>query len=191
VGARRGQGGGAGTAGARQGHDGGHGLGAAAAAATARRGPGRGWGRGRGRGRGVGGRGRGRGLRWRGCGRRGRDVAAVWAWARRRAGDVAARSESERVREKEGYQPYLHVVCRVPVIWHSAKNFFLILKYALSSARSLALGKVGFAECHPADTRQSTLVFFYFTNQNFCGVFLYYVDLHVPFWDNYNCVLNS
>jgi hypothetical protein len=38
------------------------------------------------------------------------------------------------------------------------KYFFKILKYSLSSARSLALGKVAFAECHPADTRQR---FFY------------------------------
>jgi hypothetical protein len=34
------------------------------------------------------------------------------------------------------------------------KDFFKILKYSLPSARSLALGKVAFAECHPADTRQ-------------------------------------
>jgi hypothetical protein len=62
-----------------------------------------------------------------------------------------------------------------------------------------------FAECQPADTRQrflcrvlfldtqqTTFLFlFYFPNQTFYGVFLHYVDLHVPFWDNYNIVFNS
>jgi hypothetical protein len=51
-----------------------------------------------------------------------------------------------------------------------------------------------FAECHPVDTRQrllcqvssldtrqSTFLFFNFDNQTFCGMFLRYVDLHVPF----------
>jgi hypothetical protein len=128
--------------------------------------------------------------------------------------------ESERVREKEGYQHYLHALCRVPVIWHSVKIFFLFLKYALPSAGSGTLGKGVFAECHlgdtrqrliytslpsvtqpalgkayfaecqPANTRQSTFVFF-FCHQTFCGLFLHYVDLHVPFGDNYNCVFNS
>jgi hypothetical protein len=61
-----------------------------------------------------------------------------------------------------------------------------------------------FAECRQADTRQRPLYrclfwalgkayfyFFYFGNQTFCGMFLHYVDLHVPFWDNYNNVFNS
>jgi hypothetical protein len=34
------------------------------------------------------------------------------------------------------------------------KDFFKILKYSLSSARSLALGKVSFAECQLDDIRQ-------------------------------------
>jgi hypothetical protein len=54
---------------------------------------------------------------------------------------------------------YVRVLCRVPVIRHSAK-FFLILKYALSSARSLALGKAVFAECPLGDTRQRLSLFF-------------------------------
>jgi hypothetical protein len=58
-----------------------------------------------------------------------------------------------------------------------------------------------FAECPPFDTRQSKLyrvsplytrqsifLFFYFANQTFCGMFLHYVDLHVPFWHNYKSV---
>jgi hypothetical protein len=41
------------------------------------------------------------------------------------------------------------------------------------------------------DTRQSIFLFFFnFGNQIFCGMFLHYVDLHVPFWDNYNRVFN-
>jgi hypothetical protein len=57
-------------------------------------------------------------------------------------GAAAARvsEESERVRKKALIVWYVRVLCRVPVIRHSVK-FFLILKYALSSARSLALGK--------------------------------------------------
>jgi hypothetical protein len=34
-------------------------------------------------------------------------------------------------------------------------------------------------------------VFLHFGHQTFCGMFLHYVDLHVPFWDNYNSVCNS
>jgi hypothetical protein len=54
--------------------------------------------------------------------------------------------------------------------------------------------RIFFAECPPFDTRQSKLcrvlaldtrqsifLFFYFTNQTLCGMFLHYVDLHVPF----------
>jgi hypothetical protein len=48
-----------------------------------------------------------------------------------------------------------------------------------------------FAECQIYGTRQSTFLFFYFGHQTFCGRFLHYVDLHVPFWDNYNIVFNS
>jgi hypothetical protein len=32
------------------------------------------------------------------------------------------------------------------------------------------------------------LFFFIFGNQTFCGVFLHYVDLQVPFWYNYKSV---
>jgi hypothetical protein len=60
-----------------------------------------------------------------------------------------------------------------------------------------------FAECHIVGTRQSVLcrvsslntrqsifLFFYFVSQNFCGMFLHYVDLHVSFVDNFNRVFN-
>jgi hypothetical protein len=91
------------------------------------------------------------------------------------------------------------------------KDFFLILKYVLPSARSPALGKGGFAECPLTGTRQRFFLcslpsvnqltlgkaiftechnltlgkvhlnFLNFGNQTFCGMFLHYVDLHVPF----------
>jgi hypothetical protein len=49
-----------------------------------------------------------------------------------------------------------------------------------------------FAECRPADTRQTMLccvsildtrqsIFFFFSQPNFYGLFLYYVNLHVSF----------
>jgi hypothetical protein len=55
--------------------------------------------------------------------------------------------------------------------WHSAKKLL---------CRVPSLG-----------TRQSIFFIFYFANQTFCGMFLHYVDLHVPFWDNYNSVFYS
>jgi hypothetical protein len=94
------------------------------------------------------------------------------------------------------------------------KDFFKILKYSLPSARLLTLGKVSFVECPLGGTRQIYFYnslpsvnqlalgkdcfaechfltlgkvhfyFFNFPNQNFCGMFLHYIDLHVPFWDN-------
>jgi hypothetical protein len=63
--------------------------------------------------------------------------------------------------------------------------------------------RVFFAECHipgarqrtlcrvsSLDTRQNIFLFFYFVSQNFCGMFLHYVDLHVSFVDNFNRVFN-
>jgi hypothetical protein len=56
---------------------------------------------------------------------------------------------------------------------------------SLPSAPRLTLDRVSFAECHPWTLGK---VFFYFTNQTFCGMFLHYVDLHVLFWHNYKSV---
>jgi hypothetical protein len=61
----------------------------------------------------------------------------------------------------------------------------------LPSARQLALGKDSFAECLFWTLSKVCFLFFSFLNQTFCGMFLHYVDLHVPFWDNYNSVFNS
>jgi hypothetical protein len=147
---------------------------------------------------------------------RGEGVGAGAAWARRRGGvATSAQSESERVREKEGYQRAIYALFAECPRSGTRQRFFFNFKIRFAecqitgtqqsslcrvspgrhSAKTLLLF---FAECHPvdtrqspADTRQSTFVFFYFTNQTFCGVFLHYVDLHVPFWDNYNCVFNS
>jgi hypothetical protein len=71
--------------------------------------------------------------------RRGEGVGAAAGIRRRRRGV----RESERVREKEGYQRYLHALCRVPVIWHSVNIFFIF--------------KICFAECRIGDTRQMSL----------------------------------
>jgi hydrogenase/urease accessory protein HupE len=62
---------------------------------------------------------------------------------------------------------------------------------SLSSVKYLALGKEGLYRVSSVDTRQSIFLFFYFVHQTFCGMLLHYVDLHVPFWYNYNSVFNS
>jgi hypothetical protein len=61
----------------------------------------------------------------------------------------------------------------------------------LPSAHQLALGKDSFAECLFWTLGKVCFLFFSFPNQTFCGMFLHYVDLHVPFWNNYNSVFNS
>jgi hypothetical protein len=101
--------------------------------------------------------------------RRGRGEGRMAAGARRgggarRAADaVGARRATEtserRGRRKEKARgPFISPLCRVPAIWHSAKIFFLILKYALPSARSRALGKDCFAECQLIGTRQRSVL---------------------------------
>jgi hypothetical protein len=62
---------------------------------------------------------------------------------------------------------------------HSAKN--LLCRVPLRST----LDRVGFVECPSSTLGKVYFYFFYFTNQTFCGMLLHYVDLHVPFWDNY------
>jgi hypothetical protein len=84
------------------------------------------------------------------------------------------------------------------------KDFLKILKYSLPSARSLAecqlddtrqrifynplpsvsplaLDKACFAECHLWTLGKLLFYFFYFPYQIFCGMFLHYIDLYVPF----------
>jgi hypothetical protein len=80
-------------------------------------------------------------------------------------------------------------------------------KRAVSICRALGTGtrqRGFFAECRilgtrqrrlcrvsSIDTRQTIFCFLHFGYQTFCGMFLHYVDLHVPFWDDYNSVCNS
>ena len=59
-------------------------------------------------------------------------------------------------------------LCRVSNIWHSAN--------------------IVFAECPMQTLGKAYFYFFYFGHQTFCGVFLHYVDLQVPFWYNYKSV---
>jgi hypothetical protein len=79
----------------------------------------------------------------------------------------------------------------VPTDRHSGKNGLRVFRNTMSSATWLALGKGFFAECPSLDTRQSVFLFFKFWQPNFCGMLLHYVDLHVPFLDNYNSVFHS
>jgi hypothetical protein len=139
-------------------------------------------------------------------------------WERRRAGRVEekeVKGEKER-REPVGRLSYL--LCRVPAIRHSAKIFLKfknklcrvpdlghLAKTPLPSASCRALRKnVFYRLCRVPTDRHSTkpslpsadwtalgkvyFIFFIFGNQTFCGVFLHYVDLQVPFWYNYKNV---
>jgi hypothetical protein len=154
------------------------------------------------------------------AGRRGEAAARGGAGAGRHGGGRTTQrnreSERRERRRKKNAQPVYFLSLPRARDLALCKDFFKILKYSLSSARSLALGKgslgkVAFAECQPADTRQRFFYyslpsvnqlalgkgyfaechfwtlgklhfyFFYFPNQNFCGVFLHYIDLHVPF----------
>jgi hypothetical protein len=58
---------------------------------------------------------------------------------------------------------------------------------SLPSAPRLTLGEQALPR-PSLDTRHSIFLFFYFAHQTFCGMFLHYVNLHVPFWDNYKSV---
>jgi hypothetical protein len=101
----------------------------------------------------------------------------------------------------------------LPSVWHSAKggsrqrvvsrrlkltpvtfaeNRVLALdkESSLPSATRVTLGITIFAECLPWALDKVDFIF-YFVNQTFCGMFLHYVDLHVPFWDKYKSVYNN
>jgi hypothetical protein len=145
---------------------------------------------------------------WRGGGARRAGGRGVHGEAAAQGGgEQTERAWKERMRRKNGRVVYF---LSLPSARDLAlgKDF---LKYSLPSARSLALGKVSFAECHPASTRQRIFYnplpsvsqlalgkacfaechlwtlgkllfyFFYFLYQIFCGMFLHYIDLHVPF----------
>jgi hypothetical protein len=58
----------------------------------------------------------------------------------------------------------------------------------LCQAPDIATRQTMLCRVSTLDTRQSIFLFFPFSNQTFCGLFLHYVDLHVPFWHNYKNV---
>jgi hypothetical protein len=66
----------------------------------------------------------------------------------------------------------------------STKGMTLGKESSLSSVNRLTLGKAIFTECHNLTLGKVHFYFLNFGNQTFCGMFLHYVDLHVPFWDN-------
>jgi hypothetical protein len=108
-------------------------------------------------GGGKGGGGGGRVVADGGGARAGRAVAPAVAGGARWFESEAGRSnDGGGGVEKKVISAYVNSLCRVLVIWHSAK-FFLIKKYTLPSARSRALGKGVFAECQSSDTRQTKL----------------------------------
>jgi hypothetical protein len=72
--------------------------------------------------------------------------------------------------------------CPLTGTWQSLSLGFF--RKDMPSATRLALCKGFFAECHFWTLGKVHFYFFYFPNQTFCGMFLHYVDLHVPFWDN-------
>jgi hypothetical protein len=59
---------------------------------------------------------------------------------------------------------------------------------SLPSVRRLTLSIACCAECLSWTLGKVYFCFFSFPNQNFCGMFLHYVDLHVPFLHNYKSV---
>jgi hypothetical protein len=79
------------------------------------------------------------------------------------------------------------VKSRQQCLWLTAVIF--TERRALVLGKEASLPSVGtrqrsfFAECPTTDTRQSILcrMLFFFFNKTFCGIFLHYVDLHVPF----------
>jgi hypothetical protein len=79
-------------------------------------------------------------------------------------------------------------LCRVPSNKHSTKVCFRVFENSLPSVSRLTLGKAYLSSVIPWALDKVYIYIFYFGNQTFCGMFLHYVDLHVPFWDNYKSV---
>jgi hypothetical protein len=128
-------------------------------------------------------------------------------------------SEKEKEKEKGSRVRYVLVLCRVPDRGHSAKAFFnlkiVFVECQIAGTRQTGLCRVPtdrhsakyvfriFAECPTSDTwqiRSLPSVTFRHSAKHI-SIFsptklfvmcrsLHYVDLHVPFWDNYNRVFN-
>ena len=58
------------------------------------------------------------------------------------------------------------------------------IKMYFAECPEMTLGKVGFAECLLQTLDKPYFCFLHFGYQTFYGMFLHYVDLHVPFWDS-------
>jgi hypothetical protein len=74
------------------------------------------------------------------------------------------------------------------VIFAECRGLALGKEATLPCVLRLALDKVCFVEYHSGTLGKVYFYFFSITNQTFTGMFLYYVDLHVPFWHNYKSV---
>jgi hypothetical protein len=95
---------------------------------------------------------------------------------------VECQTLGERWRSAKGrQQPSIaddRYLCRAPSFGTRQRSFFA--ECLTFDTRQSMLCRVSFL-----DTRQSIFLFFSFSNQTFCGMFLHYVDLHVSFWHNY------
>jgi hypothetical protein len=74
---------------------------------------------------------------------------------------------------------------RAPGFGTRQRSYFVA---SLPSVSSPTLDKLFFDECLSWTLGKVYFYFFSFPNQTFCGLFLHYVDLHVPFWHNYKSV---
>jgi hypothetical protein len=79
----------------------------------------------------------------------------------------------------------------IPLTFAEGRWLALGKEASLPSVNQLTLGKDIFTECLFWALDKVYFYFLNFGNQTFYGMFLHYVDLHVPFWDNYNGVFNS
>jgi hypothetical protein len=73
------------------------------------------------------------------------------------------------------------IICRVS-FGHSAK--LLLCRVSFSDTRQSYL----FAECLSLTLGKVYFYFSFFFHQTFSTMFLHYIDLHVPFWHNYQRV---
>jgi hypothetical protein len=82
----------------------------------------------------------------------------------------------------------LAVYSRWPLSFAKHRDLVLGKEATLPSVSRPTLGKPCFAECHPWTLGRVYFYFIYFPNQTFCGMLIYYVDLHALFWHNYKSV---
>jgi hypothetical protein len=105
--------------------------------------------------------------------------------------NTALPSDEHSTKMALGKGPLVAVYGWRPSAFAEGRSPALGKAYSLPSVNYLTLGKESLYRVFSVGTRQSIFLFFYFSNQTFCDVFLHYIDLHIPFWDNYNSVFNS